>query len=607
MKRTHALALAALALAAAGGVAALRLHRAVTTAASEDGVRARRFRPLAFRPFETPDHPVEVFGDGTAAAVGVLGGDLVVGGGSGLSRADRTWDVRNGFPSERVAAAAAWRSQLAFAFERGGWGRLTDAGVEEATTGWGALEVRAFAETEGGELLIGARQGLFRAAFASNELERLDAGSVRCLALLPGGEIAAGGESGLRIVSGAGDVRRVTTPDPWIEDVAFDGTTLWATGPAGTARGPLQGESPKLDAHPRGGDATRGVFFGGAFRSPVVGGRIAALQSDGSRTEELTPEPFRRLFTLSDALLADGPSGLYRKDAARGWTLVKPRRRDALPLPHVNALAVHGRTLWAGFFDGGLSRAPGETLEWKPVEGTEAWGVNALLPAGGALFAATLRGAFRVEGDRLVPLEGAGGAFSLAATSDGIAVGYGQGVYLPEKRLLSAFHGLPGNQAYALASTSRALWVGTPTGLGRIERRRVSLRTVPGEGKLPHPWVTSLAERGDALLVATYGGGVARRTGDGPTEKWRPFVETEGLKVNAGSLVVEPSGRVWLGTQGKGVWRTETDGARFSRVDVPLPSPDVFSLTLFPLENPEVLFVGTSEGLARVPLAPPSR
>src|SRR5205085_10638100 len=105
--------------------------------------------------------------------------------------------------------------------------RLTENGLEEATTGWGPLEVRALVETEGGELLIGARQGLFRAAFASNELERLDRESVRALAILPGGEIASGGETGLRIVSGSGDVRPVETPDAWIEDVGFDGRWLW--------------------------------------------------------------------------------------------------------------------------------------------------------------------------------------------------------------------------------------------------------------------------------------------------------------------------------------------------------------------------------------------
>jgi ligand-binding sensor domain-containing protein len=299
-------------------------------------------------------------------------------------------------------------------------------------------------------------------------------------------------------------------------------------------------------------------------------------------------------------LLADGPSGLWRREPTGQWRLVRPRAPGSLPRAHVNALAAQGATLWAGFFDGGVARSDAKTPRWESVEGTP-WGVNALLPAGGAVYAATLRGAYRLERGRAVELPGAGGAFALASTGSGIAVGYGQGVLLPEQRLLSAFHGLPGNQAYALAVAPHreALWVGTPSGLGRIERRRVVFRATSGEGKLPHPWVTALLDREDALYVATYGGGVARRL-DGAGERWERFVETEGLKVNAGALVADPSGRLWIGTQGKGLWRSDRALARFSRVEVPLPSPDVFSLAVVPSEG--ALFAGTAEGLARIPL-----
>ena len=147
---------------------------------------------------------------------------------------------------------------------------------------------------------------------------------------------------------------------------------------------------------------------------------------------------------------------------------------------------------------------------------------------GGVVYAATLRGAFRIAEGKARLLEGAGAAFSLAATGSGLAVGYGQGVLLPGPRLISAFHGLPGNQAYALAASGEALWVGTPTGLGRVERRRVTERVLPGEGKLPHPWVTALWTREDGLWVATYGGGLAvRRAGDEGTA-WESFPETRG-------------------------------------------------------------------------------
>jgi hypothetical protein len=46
----------------------------------------------------------------------------------------------------------------------------------------------------------------------------------------------------------------------------------------------------------------------------------------------------------------------------------------------------------------------------------------------------------------------------------------------------------------------------------------------------------------------------------------------------------------------------EPAASRFVRVDVALPSPDVFALALYPAVEPRFLFVGTSEGLARVRL-----
>ena len=274
-------------------------------------------------------------------------------------------------------------------------------------------------------------------------------------------------------------------------------------------------------------------------------------------------------------------------------------------MPHVNALAADGSRLWVGFFEGGLATADprAAALSATSFPSGDAWGVNALLPMGGVVYAATLRGAFRVAGGGVRLLEGAGAAFSLAATGSGLAVGYGQGVLLPGPRLLSAFHGLPGNQAYALAGVGDALWVGTPTGLGRVERHRVTERVLPGEGKLPHPWVTALLPLADGLWVATYGGGIGvRRSGDeGPS--WETFPETRGLRVNAGALLALPGGRVCAGTQGAGVWCSDRARARFARVDLPLPSPDVFALATFPGESPDFLFAGTSEGLLRLPAA----
>jgi ligand-binding sensor domain-containing protein len=260
----------------------------------------------------------------------------------------------------------------------------------------------------------------------------------------------------------------------------------------------------------------------------------------------------------------------------------------------------------AGTFDGGLSMAEdGNPARWRAVPGSSTWGVNALLAAGGELFVASLRGAARFDGERLRAIEGPGAAFALAATDEGVAIGYAQGVRLPGATLLSAFHGLPGNQALALAS-SRELFVGTPSGLGALHRRRVSWRVAAGESKLPHPWVTALLEEDGVLYVGTYGGGVARRVAGeagGPASglvdraRYFAFPETEGLKINPGCLL-RAGGRLYAGTDGTGLWRSSEDGQRFERLALSLASPRVTAL----LASEETLQVGTDEGLSSLSL-----
>ncbi|MFN7987133.1 MAG: hypothetical protein U0529_06645 [Thermoanaerobaculia bacterium] len=602
----RAVVLGVVVLVAAGvgaGLFLLHVHATVSREAAPGRVREGRVRPLTFTAVARVPARCDVAGDGRVLDAADVGGVLHLATGSGLEADGKVLDVRGGLPSLRVSAVASWRGTPVFALERGGWGRLGAAGPELAATGFGELQVRTFVETEGGELLVGARQGLFRAPFDAGELEKLDDGPVRSIALPPGGEIAAAGETGLRLVARGGAAPRlVGTPDPWVESVAVLGTELWVATAAGAARGPLDGKS--LAAVPRGADATAGVAWDGAFRfvPPDAPPRVSALLPDGSRRETPAPEAFRRLFVAGGRLLADGASGLFRLEPARGFLLVR-EARPAIPRAHVNALAAGGTRLWLGFFDGGLATADprGAPLRATTVPSGEGWGVNALLPAGDVVWAATLRGAFRVEGTAARPIEGAGAAFSLASTPSGIAIGYGQGVLLPERRLLSAFHGLPGNQAYALAASGDALWVGTPSGLGRVEQRRVTEKVLPGEGKLPHPWVTALLPLPDGLWVATYGGGIAVRRARDAGPSWESFPETRGLKVNAGALLALPGGRLCAGTQGAGLWCSDRSRSRFARVDLPLPSPDVFSLATFPRESPDLFFVGTAEGLLRLP------
>jgi hypothetical protein len=354
-----------------------------------------------------------------------------------------------------------------------------------------------------------------------------------------------------------------------------------------------------------GGEAATSAVLAGDQILAAGEGRLLRFDPAGHVQEEGLPSPPIRLFAASGLVFADTAAGLYRR-TGEGWVLARSRPAGLPPgSAHVGALAWLGQRLVAGLFDGGLVVAdPGAPVPaWSAVPGTLAWGVNALLPAGGVLQVASLRGTARFDGRTLTGTGDLGPAFALAGTRDGVAVGFGQGLLLPGAGLLSAFHGLPGNQTLALVEGD-ALFVGTPSGLGAVSGHRVLWRVTAGEGRLPHPWITALALRSGDLFIGTYGGGVARRTParDQPLAvgTFTAFPETGGLKVNTGCLV-EAAGRLYLGTDGRGLWRLARDGSRFEPVQVRLPSMRVTAL----LEGPRVLYVGTDEGLARLALPLP--
>jgi hypothetical protein len=586
----------AAALLAALVATGLALHLRSTVRRALEGT-PRNVRPIDFAALPIPAEALDHWGTGEVLGVAATPTGLLTAGGAGVFEDDRPLD---GLPTLRAAALALWRGQPVVALAAGGLYRRADGRWNEARTGWGVLHARTLCETPSGELLIGAREGLYRAVWGLATLERLDPHPVRGLA--PGsGFILAGGEDGLYRVE-PGRTARIETPDSWVESVAVTEGGVFAVTAAGLAKGPLAGP---LEAVAGGEDVIAGVVHDGGFYG--IDGRAAAVSrrdvTTGRIAEEVLPATPRRVLSTRGGLLADTAAGLCRRDAGR-WILL-PRRTPVLPASgHVGALAWLSGHLVVGLFDGGLAVAEPKAggLDWREVEGASAWGVNALLPAGGVLYVASLRGAARFDGTRLTPLDGPGAAFSLAATPDGVAIGYGQGLLLPGPRLLSAFHGLPGNQALALA-VGGELFVGTPSGLGAVEGRRVRWRVGAGEGRLPHPWVTALALSRGALYVGTYGGGLVRRTATpaGDAGRFEPFVETEGLKISSGALV-EAAGRIWAGTDGGGLYRSSPDRSRFEHVAIALPSPHVTALAA----TSNALYVGTDEGLARVPLSPPA-
>ncbi|MGE5124878.1 MAG: hypothetical protein ACM3PV_01205, partial [Betaproteobacteria bacterium] len=432
-RRTILAACAALACSLALGAFVL-LRRDVQRELEATSAAAR---PLQLVALARPQRPERTWAGPEVEAVAFPAGELLTAGAGGVWHA-RRGDLTPGLPSRRATALALWAGDAVVALEAGGIAVERGAAWHELRSGWGTLHARALLEAPGGELLVGAREGLFRAAVGASALERLDVHPVRALALGPG-FVLAGGEQGLFRVQ-PGRATPVETPDPWIESVAVTGKTVFAVTAMGLARGPRDGPLRPL----RGGeDVAQAVWHDGklwAVSDPATDA-VRVLAADGTTRDELLPSAARRVMSASGVLFADTAAGLLRRDPD-GWRLVVPRRGTLPPgSAHVTALARFRGRLFAGLFDGGLAVADerGGELEWTSLPGASAWGVNALLVAGGELWVASLRGAARFDGQRLRAVVGPGAAFSLAATRDGVAVGYGQGVLLPGSILLSAF------------------------------------------------------------------------------------------------------------------------------------------------------------------------
>jgi len=599
-----------------------RVNRALETVPSAE--QAVEFVPVAER------SPLPFWGSEDVESVVALPGGLYAAGAFGVARLqppphskaaglDRV-DISMPLPTRRAGALSAWRTDLVAALDLEGLFVYRDGSWSEMRTGFGTLHVRALAETTAGELCIGAREGLFRIGFAERTMTRLHKSPVRSIAVAEGGRVVSGGETGLVVTQGGvtTSMRMHGAETTWVEGLGILDGRIHAVTPAGLfAEGADHVLRPVPNGDGVGSIAVLGDRLFAAADPPVAS--LRRFEAAGRLQVEPLPSAARRVFMVGDRIVADTANGLAEWSGESWRVLSRRRQEESVGQAHVGALASYRNHVVVGFFDGGLaeltptptegsqalalSASPDPPMVLRPLVGPtskDVWAVNALLDAGGVLHIASLRGGFRFDGTRLSAVEGSGAAFSLAQTGGGVAIGYGEGVLLPERKLLSAFHGLPGNQATALAAAEGGLLVGTPSGLGFVEDRRVRWRVASGEGKLPHPWVTAILPLQGSVLVGTYGGGLARRVGamSDPGE-WRPFPETEGLKINPGCLVhVVANNRIYAGTDGTGLFRLSVDGTRFERLKLSLPSQRVTAL----FERDGFLYIGTDEGLTRWPV-----
>ncbi|GJM11158.1 MAG: GGDEF domain-containing protein [Lysobacteraceae bacterium] len=137
-----------------------------------------------------------------------------------------------------------------------------------------------------------------------------------------------------------------------------------------------------------------------------------------------------------------------------------------------------------------------------------------------------------------------------------------------------------------LQSKDNALWVGTPrNGAIRVSESGQLQRLSPNATlahQLPHPWVTALAQTADdAIWVGTNGGGLTRVD---PTTariqdvvRHHPALPSSINDDDIGSLLVDESGQLWVGTWGSGLNLHNPGNAAFRTLRSILDQPETLS------------------------------
>jgi hypothetical protein len=202
----------------------------------------------------------------------------------------------------------------------------------------------------------------------------------------------------------------------------------------------------------------------------------------------------------------------------------------------VNALARHDGLVWAAT-QGGVAAFDGERRALTLLSGE---GVTALATAGGALYAGTARGLFRLSaGDGAEPVDAAG----------------------PSGEPL---------RVTALATGAATLWIGTAAGAYSLPLASAAApllaRTarwhplVFGDPPAETNVVTALAPLADGAVAGTDDGGVVRLGAGGAVAALR-FADPRANEVNPGAVAAAPGDVVLAGTQGGGVLVVRAEGA----------------------------------------------
>ncbi|MDP4535997.1 diguanylate cyclase [Alkalimonas collagenimarina] len=151
--------------------------------------------------------------------------------------------------------------------------------------------------------------------------------------------------------------------------------------------------------------------------------------------------------------------------------------------------------------------------------------------------------------------------------------------------------GLPHNTINNMAQTDDGyLWFATWEGIARFNGRSFKVFDRNETTGLPDSGIFALHAAANNRLLAggSRGGLVALQN-----ERWQPYPVAGAL---IRSVLEDSQGRIWLATEGAGLWRQEPDGQRYR---ITSAKPGLSNEAMFSLaeDNTGTIWVGTAEGL----------
>ncbi len=322
------------------------------------------------------------------------------------------------------------------------------------------------------------------------------------------------------------------------------------------------------------GYAGQGVqrFDGSRFHDllglePLAGAHVSALHQDTEGTLWIGTRS--GLFSLENGQLQSiGPAENLPEDV------------------YVRALSEDeaGR-LWIGLDGGGAARRCGGRFEWvSGLEGEAQAYVTAIHhDADGNVWLATGGGGLiQLHRGLALPMTARHGLpdhpiLPIAQDDAGrMWIGsFGGGLVRLEGddiRRFGADEGLRSEQVLSLFPDGDSVWVGTRDGLHRIQEDRVVEYWGREEG-LPHPTVGSITRGGDSLWLGTVDGLGELR--DGRMRSWQ--VEG-GFNAPIGALAFDDNERLWIATDGNGLFWHRDGQIERTPLEAELPSQTVLSM-----------------------------